>query len=1241
MTSYRSNFEELKLLIHETDNPTCLCLQETRHGDRKLNPPSGYEIIQSESRRTDDHERGVALLISKNVHYVPIQLRLTDNIEAVAAKVWLDKYYTVCSMYLSPNLTVEENDIKNVINQLQDPFLLLGDMNARHGIWGEPVQNTKGSTFYRLLLEQNLSLLNDEEKTCYSAQHNTSTLIDLSIASALAFPDFTASVIECRHGSDHHPVKIQKNPPPEVGEPSFRFKTEKADWTKFKLLTEISSDPHDMDIDQRVEYLTKFLLDAAEDSMPVSTGLANGKIPVPWWNLDCDRAHRNRKRAQRALHRNHTTANAISLRRHNAICRKTFKEAKRASWKNYVTSLNADTNLNEIWKKVNKIRGKFTRHPAPLLAKEDGNLTNKPAETSEILADAYQKISSNTSYSKEFNKFRKIEETKPINFKENKDETYQYNKPFSMKELTQALATVKESSPGEDNVPYSMIKNSHLTFQKQLLDLYNKIYAEQIFPVNWKIALIIPIPKPGKDHSIPQNFRPISLTSCLCKLLEKMINTRLVWYLERENLLSKTQSGFKKNRSTTDSIAQVTCDLQRAITKKKHTIAIFFDLQGAYDTAWKRGILNKLHSFGLRGKLPIFVENFLTNRQIKVKIGTIRSNSRTLDQGIPQGSVLSCTLFAIAIDAVTSRLPPQVGLTLYVDDLTVYACGSTNTAERQIKTTLRRLDEWCNETGFHFSASKCVAVHVCRVRQCPKAVTSLEINKAPITIKPTKLFLGIIIDDSLRFHKHIEHTRTECMRKLNLLKFLSNTSWGADSQTLLKLYTALIKPKLEYGAEAYGSASVSALEKLNPIQNNAMRIATGAFKSTPIASLQALTGIKSLSSSRNEKLANYVVRVLTNPQNPMSRIITEDVMEEDRVDSSSTLFNQRSLVERAKSVWNIYKLDATKLWLEEVTEHAPWMLSNLDVCGDIIKNAKRDIPENRLKNLFTCHLQSHMENQLLIYTDGSKTNTGVAFSVAGYQQGGIIRTEARKIPPEASIFTAELYAILLAVRKGAKTTYNYVTIVSDSKSSIQAINQIPSKNPIVNLIQEKIYQSEKNFNLCWVPSHVGIPGNELADRAAQEATKRNASINVPVLRCDIKSQIKRESAAKWKEEWQMIPESSNKLREITDSPFHFAHSTCTDRRWERALSRLRLGHSRITHGYLMSGGSPPMCDHCDEETRLSIKHILVECPAYREKRRQFLGTSNVTMKSLLNKGDTSSGGAIERFVRAIDLIHML
>ncbi|WP_419606317.1 RNA-directed DNA polymerase, partial [Thiolapillus sp.] len=140
--------------------------------------------------------------------------------------------------------------------------------------------------------------------------------------------------------------------------------------------------------------------------------------------------------------------------------------------------------------------------------------------------------------------------------------------------------------------PLTNLQESSLTL---LLTVFNSIWESGIFPPSWREATIVAIPKPGKDSSDPNNYRPIALTSCLCKTMERMVNNRLMWVLESKGLLASEQCGFRKNRSTADHLVRFDSYIRNAFAKKEHVLAIFFDLEKAYDTTWKHGILSDLY----------------------------------------------------------------------------------------------------------------------------------------------------------------------------------------------------------------------------------------------------------------------------------------------------------------------------------------------------------------------------------------------------------------------------------------------------------------------------------------------------------------------------------------------------------------------------------------------------------------------------------------------------------------------
>ena len=161
---------------------------------------------------------------------------------------------------------------------------------------------------------------------------------------------------------------------------------------------------------------------------------------------------------------------------------------------------------------------------------------------------------------------------------------------------------------------------------------------------------MVPIAKAGKDPKNPTNYRPIALTSCLCKTMERMVNARLMWCLEFKGHLSDVQCGFHKNRSTVDHLVRFESFVREAFIKKEHVVAIFFDLGKVYDTTWKHSILRDLHELGFRGWLPCFISNFLSDRLFEVKIGSTLSDFHVQENSVPQGSILSPVLFNIKIN---------------------------------------------------------------------------------------------------------------------------------------------------------------------------------------------------------------------------------------------------------------------------------------------------------------------------------------------------------------------------------------------------------------------------------------------------------------------------------------------------------------------------------------------------------------------------------------------------------------
>jgi len=543
--SYRTKFSELKCLL-EQYQPICVCLQETLLKTNQHYSPSGYSLIKSEPIRDDGHERGTAILVNNHFNYETIELQ--TNLQACAIKLILEKTYTICSLYL-PFINVDKQDIDNLLNQLPEPFLLLGDMNAKSPLWGCNVTDDRGRIFEQLLLERPISILNNGTSTHYHIQTGTSSVIDLSVTSSDCLLDFEYSVDESLHDSDHYPILMTLQRKPHIGDRADKLDTDKADWSLFYELTVTNDHPDNYEsIDDAVNALELIFSHASSATIPTRTGSPK-RIPVPWWTQECSEALRERKLAERAQKRRPSLENKIRYNRMKARCRYIFNTARKNSWIEYVNTINKDTPPSKVWKIVRKISKKHVITPQPIIKDNNGALLRAPEDVSNRLAEEYARVSQISNYPRDFQNHKNNVERNAIRFFTR--ENLEYNREFTIDEMKKVLTLTNETSPGQDRITYSMIKGCHESLLIYILNLFNMIFRECTFPTSWRTAIIIPILKPDKDPHIPSSYRPISLTSCLCKLVEKMINARLIWFLEKQNLIAQQQSGFRRNRSTT------------------------------------------------------------------------------------------------------------------------------------------------------------------------------------------------------------------------------------------------------------------------------------------------------------------------------------------------------------------------------------------------------------------------------------------------------------------------------------------------------------------------------------------------------------------------------------------------------------------------------------------------------------------------------------------------------------------
>ena len=345
----------------------------------------------------------------------------------------------------------------------------------------------------------------------------------------------------------------------------------------------------------------------------------------------------------------------------------------------------------------------------------------------------------------------------------------------------------------------------------------------------------------------------------------------------------------------------------------------------------------------------------------------------------------------------------------------------------------------------------------------------LKLDNDPIQFVKEAKFLGLIWDTKLTFEPHIKYLKARCQKSLNILKVLSRTEWGADQATLLKLYRSLVRSKLDYGCLVYGSASKTALAKLDPVHNQGPRLSLGAFRSSPVESLYVEAHEPPLEIRREKLALQYAIKLKANPGNPAS----------DSATDSFGIYCKKLLKEAKIDVGDIAinSIPDVPIWDSEPVT-VDFTLSEFDKSSTSSTVFKSRFNEVKQKYLDFCH----------IYTDGSKVETKVASAyVCPYG------TRGYRLRDGCSIFTAEVEAINKALSYVKVSTRKSFVIFSDSMSVLQAIESQESKNPLVNRVLQtcqRILSGNKYITFCWIPSHRDIRGNEDADRAAKDALSK-------------------------------------------------------------------------------------------------------------------------------------------------------
>ncbi|GFS49551.1 probable RNA-directed DNA polymerase from transposon BS [Trichonephila clavipes] len=416
-----------------------------------------------------------------------------------------------------------------------------------------------------------------------------------------------------------------------------------------------------------------------------------------------------------------------------------------------------------------------------------------------------------------------------------------FHRNFSISELREAVGHIRcAKSPGPDNFHPEFLKHLGCNALSVLLTLYNHSWKYGV-PAIWKKAIVVLIPEKNKPLDDSNSYRPISLTSILSKVMERMITSRLDWYLETNNLLTSSQAGFRKCQSTNQQVVFLGQSIKDALDQRHSALALFVDFEAAFD-----------------------------KRFSAVRFGNAISSFKKSETGLPQGTVISTILFNIFINDLPDLLASD-GLTntaLFADDLAIW-CSTPKRDQSKLNTilnmTLERLHLWCIENNMTVNLKKTTCQFFTLNNQPFRP--QLVYNGMPVQQSDVSIYLGCALDNKLKWTKHAELVVSMARKQLSILKRFTGVKWRCNRDTLNTTYKTYIQPVLNYCNEVLISASENVRKLLDTFHNQALRMITGGVKTTPVLAMQLLCDTQPFTNIIEKNAAILFNRLIRLPNN--------------------------------------------------------------------------------------------------------------------------------------------------------------------------------------------------------------------------------------------------------------------------------------------------------------------------------------------------------------------------------------
>ena len=812
--SFRANSDSMLSMFHfEISFPDVLILSETWFKDDlqdELPSYNGYHTVRS-GRRS-----GGVSVYARQTHGSHIISDLSfanENIEVCTVDVRLyDRKVIVIGIYRPHSGSVEGFiDQINIVlgsRELQNRnCILAGDFNIN---LGENSTNVN-SFVYNMHSSHFIPLITKPTRFPPSESHLPSLLDHIWVNQA----EIVHSGIILNDFTDHCPTfirlptvipnsnstrtKISFRYDCEENRNALRTALEEFDWSSLK------SD----DVNAYVSNFVDTLNSLYCESFPIKVKYISVKSACnPWVTSSVKKVM-----ASKSKYFNLYKLGAVSLAENNSFKNKAQKLIRKSKL-NYYRNL-IDRNRNSIrgtWRVINTLacRGANSATIAKIL--RNGVEYTESQDIAEIFNDYFSSIAESLDTN------LPPSSTDPIHFMKNRVISSLVLEPPSSAEVASIISNLKLTKQHQNVIPVKLIVTFRHHLSNVIGDMIKQCFFEGKYPDPLKLASITPVFKKG-EHYEYENYRPIAVLIVLSKIYGRIMFNRYSNFFTDHAVITPSQFGFRKFKSTRDAILHLTEFLYQALNNKEFTLNIFIDYSRAFDTLNHKILLRKLEWYGIRGKALDLIRSYLADRRQVVRIGDSFSGHKVINIGVPQGSIMGPLLFLIYINDLpnVSQLFHPV---LFADDTTLSIRHSNlNQLILICNRELELFHDWSvsNRLSINLGKTKCMII---TTKHLPDYINDITLNNIAISIVNEHRFLGIQIDQNLKFNNHIDHICKKVSKSIGILFKIRDY---LPLKTLIMLYYSFIYPYLSYCIVAWGSSYATHLQPLFILQKKAIR----------------------------------------------------------------------------------------------------------------------------------------------------------------------------------------------------------------------------------------------------------------------------------------------------------------------------------------------------------------------------------------------------------------------------------